>query len=105
MLAEDHCPEGKVVIRYDDGPEGEFVGFEVVTIKNERTPLLLARHVGRRLAIPPGADDCRAVLVSNFEDDGTLTAWQRGFESADVYAIRPEFDPSKFVKEDNTQTN
>ena len=95
VTAEDHCPEGKVLIRYDDGPGGEFVGFEVVHIVRIGTPTTpQAVKVGRRLGLPSGADDCRAVLVSNYEQDGTsaaLAAWlrigRRLSDSAGVAAV------------------
>ncbi len=97
VITEDYCPTGKVLIQYDDGPGGRFVGFEVVEIINFGTPNAELVDVGRRLALPTGADDCRAVLVNNFEQDGTTVAWQKGVEEAVIYPIRPEPLASKFV--------
>ncbi|MBK8270624.1 MAG: exo-alpha-sialidase [Planctomycetes bacterium] len=96
-LAEQYCPNGKVCILYEDGPGGDFVGFEVVNISRYGPGQLQTVPVGRRLLLPSGATDCRAVLISNFEAFGTRAAWQKGVEDAVVYPLRPESLPSNFV--------
>lgn len=100
VVAEDYCPEGKVVIEYNDGPNGVFVGFEVVDLVRIGTPAPQEVPVGRRLRLPSGADECRAVLVSNISRVGVPSAWQRAVpeaDRADIYSLRPELLPSNFV--------
>ncbi len=97
VVAENYCPTGKVLIQYDDGPSGNLVGFEVVDISRRGTPTAQSVSVGRRLRLQVGADDCRAILVSNADQADVPAAWQRGVDSADIYPIRPETIPSNLV--------
>ncbi len=88
--------EGRVIFQYTDGPGGRLMGFEVVQISNFGTPSALAQDVGRQLVIPEGAD-CKAVFLTNAEQNGFPVAWQRAEAPLEVWPIRPEANASNFV--------
>jgi len=88
--------EGRIVFQYTDGPGGRLMGFEVVDVRSFGTPAAQAHDVGRQLAIPAGAD-CKAVLVTNAEQNGFPVAWQRQEAPLEIWPIRPETSASDFV--------
>ncbi len=102
VQVDENCPEGTVVLQYDEELGGRLVGFEVLTITRVPAQWFPGVYVGRPLSAPDpdGCDecqDCRAVVIQNIERDGFPVAWQRGEDTTDIYPIRPEDEMRRLI--------
>ena len=94
-------PVGFVLIRYEEHPLGALTGFELVEITADTAENAGLKLIGRDIidsGEEAGQNFCQAVLVKNIEDAGGVpVAFQRRTNSPDIYPIRPETDPNKFI--------
>jgi hypothetical protein len=100
----DGCPDGRVVLQYDQYEGGPLVGLEVVQVTSEGAALFAGPladgsvPIGRLLDAP-FPEPCRAVVIRNTEEEGIPVAYHREAERTknDVYPIRPEPNSHKLV--------
>ncbi|MGB2984774.1 MAG: right-handed parallel beta-helix repeat-containing protein, partial [Phycisphaerae bacterium] len=98
------CPDGRVVLQYDQYEGGPLVGLEVVEVTSEGAELYVGLLVdgsvpiGRMLTAPFAAP-CRAVVIRNTEEEGIPVAWNRPAQQTgnDIYPIRPEPNSHKLI--------
>lgn len=95
-----NCPTGTVIFQFTDGPNGRLLGFEVVNIIDLGSPAGLPIPVGRPVPTPgnqPRDSFCNVAMLANVSEAGFPVAWQNNARPTDVFPIRDELNPARFI--------